>query len=66
MFSRTHTKSSKRSVDARAWRRFSLSAPAPGALIEIRRANDDKTILRRRADLPPTFAFHKAEWRALF
>ena len=47
------------------WRKFSASAPAPHELVEIRRLNDDKSILRARAELPPSFDWRRAEWRPL-
>ncbi len=56
-------KSSKIGHDANEWRRFLSDAPPIDELIEIRRLHDNKTILRRRADLPPGFLYNKAEWR---
>ena len=47
------------------WRKFGVHVPAPDETVEIRRLHDDKTILRRRADLPPTFDLQHAEWRSL-
>ena len=47
------------------WRKFGVDAPPPGETVEIRRLHDDKTILRRRADLPPSFDWQHAEWRPL-
>ena len=49
--------------DATQWRRFIANAPPLDDLIEIRRLHDNKTILRRRIDLPPSFSASKAEWR---
>lgn len=51
--------------DAQTWRRFSTDSPPLEDLIQIRRLHDNKTILRRRADLPPTFGYKTAEWRPL-
>ena len=47
------------------WRKFSASTPLPHEIVEIRRMNDDKTILRARAELPPCFDWRRAEWRPL-
>ena len=47
------------------WRKFDAYAPAPHEIVEIRRLHDDKTILRARADLPPSFDWRHAEWRPL-
>ena len=47
------------------WRKFDVSTPRPDETVEIRRLHDDKTILRRRADLPPSFDWRHAEWRPL-
>ncbi len=49
--------------DAARWRRFLTNSPPLDELIEIRRLHDNKTILRRRADLPPSFSPREAEWR---
>lgn len=49
--------------DAARWRRFLTNAPPLDDLIEIRRLHDNKTIIRRRADLPPSFAPNLAQWR---
>ena len=45
------------------WRKFSATAPSLYEMVEIRRLHDDKTILRRRIDLPPSFDWRHAEWR---
>jgi hypothetical protein len=50
-------------ADATRWRRFLTDAPPMEELIEIRRLHDNKTILRRRVDLPPSFPSKSAEWR---
>ena len=47
------------------WQKFSPSTPAPHEIVEIRRLNDDKTILRARSELPPSFDWRRAEWRPL-
>ena len=47
------------------WRKFDAHTPAPHETVEIRRPHDDKTILRSRADLPPSFDWRHAEWRPL-
>lgn len=49
--------------DARRWRRFINNVPPNDDLIEIKRLHDNKTILRRRTDLPPSFPTSRAEWR---
>lgn len=50
-------------ADAAQWRRFLTNTPPLDELIEIRRLHDNKTILRRRADLPASFSPGDAEWR---
>ena len=47
------------------WRKFSATTPLPDETVEIRRLHDDKTILRRRRDLPSSFDWRHAEWRPL-
>ena len=47
------------------WRKFGAETPAPHETVEIRRLHDDKTILRSRADLPPSFDWRHAEWRPI-
>lgn len=47
------------------WRKFGSNVPAPHEVVEIRRLNDDKTILRARSELPPSFDWRRAEWRPL-
>lgn len=47
------------------WRKFDANTPLPHEVVEIRRHHDDKTILRRRADLSPAFDWRHAEWRPL-
>lgn len=47
------------------WRKFEATVPAPHEIVEIRRHHDDKTILRARSELPPSFDWRRAEWRPL-
>ena len=47
------------------WRKFEPNIPAPYEIVEIRRLNDDKSILRARAEMPPSFDWRRAEWRPL-
>ena len=47
------------------WRRFDAHSPPSNETVEIRRLHDDKTILRCRAELPPSFDWRHAEWRPL-
>lgn len=49
--------------DASHWRRFLTKSPPLNDLVEIRRLHDNKTIIRRRADLPASFVPSQAEWR---
>ena len=49
--------------DPYAWCCFTAISPLPDELIEIRRLHDNKTIIRRRSDLPPSFALSEARWR---
>lgn len=61
---RAHTSRSAASAeDAKHWRRFLASAPPNDELVEIKRLHDNKTILRRRCELPSSFVSDSAEWR---
>lgn len=47
----------------KAWQKMSAAMPPLGQLVEIRRVGDNKTILRRVGDLPPSFP-RSSEWRS--
>ena len=47
------------------WRRFEANVPPPHEIVAIRRFHDDKTVLRARSELPPSFDWRRAEWRPL-
>ncbi len=63
MAARAKRKPVSSAYDAARWRRFLTKSPPLNDLIEIRRLHDNKTIIRRRGDLPPSFAPSQALWR---